>query len=128
MSGESADLETRVKSIVAGALDVPVERVQNHASLINDLGAESIDFVDIVFRLESAFGIEISEDDIWKGSIDPSSEATIAAGVERLRATMPEFRWETVPGTITRAELPALITVRTITDYMRKRLESAAAS
>ena len=127
MSGAPADLEPRVKQIVASALDVPLADVRNHSSLINDLGAESIDFIDIVFRLESAFGIEIPED-IWKGSIDSADEAAIADGVARLRVSMPDFRWESLPETITRAHLPALITVQTILDYLQRRLNGSSAS
>lgn len=123
MNANAADLETRVKHIVASALDVPVDGVHNHSSLINDLNAESIDFLDIMFRLESAFGIEIPESDLWRGSIDVTNEAAIAAGVEQLRARMPEFGWERLPAKLTRADLPALITVQTIVDYMRRRVE-----
>jgi acyl carrier protein len=127
MSEAPGDLEARVKQIVASALDVPLTDVRNHSSLINDLGAESIDFIDIVFRLESAFGIEIPED-IWKGSIDSSDDAAIAEGVRRLRTSMPDFRWESLPEKITRAHLPALITVQTILDYMHRRLNGTGPS
>ena len=122
MTTDPQDVDARVRQIVASALDVPVERVRRHSSLINDLGAESIDFIDIVFRLESAFGIEIPEDDIWKGSIDASSDASIAAGIARLKAAVPEFRWESLPARPTRHDLPALITVQTILDYLTRRL------
>ena len=123
MTEPSTEIATRVRGIVASALDVPPERVVRHASLINDLNAESIDFIDIVFRLETEFGIEIPQEEIWKGSIDPTDSEAIEAGVARLKAAMPEFRWESMPVTITRAELPALITVQTITDYVTRRLE-----
>ena len=127
MSGAPADLEPRVKQIVASALDVPLADVRNHSSLINDLGAESIDLIDIVLRLEYAFGIEIPED-IWTGSIDSADEAAIADGVARLRASMPDFRWDSLPEKITRAHLPALITVQTILDYMQRRLNGGSPS
>jgi acyl carrier protein len=119
-------IDTRIRVVVASALDVPIERVTDHASLINDLGAESIDFIDIVFRLETDFGIEIPQEEIWKGSIDPSDEASIAAGIARLKAAMPEFRWDALPARLTKNDLPALITVSTITHYMRKRLNEQA--
>lgn len=117
------DLEPRVRQIVASALDRPLDEVQRHSSLINDLGAESIDFIDIVFRLETEFGIEIPQEEIWAGSIDASDDATLAAGIERLKAAMPDFRWGALPATMTKADLPALITVQTVTDYLRRRLE-----
>ena len=124
----SADIDSKVREIVASALDVPADRVREHSSLINDLNAESIDFIDIVFRLESEFGIEIPQEEIWKGSIDVSDDAAMQAGIARLRAAMPEFRWETVPEPVTKADLPALITVKTITDYVRGRVGEAATS
>ena len=116
------DVESRVRQIVASALDRPMDEVRQHSSLINDLGAESIDFIDIVFRLETEFGLEIPQEEIWAGSIDANDEASLAAGVARLRAAMPEFRWETLPATITKADLPALITVQTVSEYVKRRL------
>ena len=117
-----ADVEARVRQIVASALDRPVDEVRQHSSLINDLGAESIDFIDIVFRLETEFGLEIPQEEIWAGSIDANDEASLATGVARLRAAMPEFRWETLPAPITKADLPALITVQTVSEYVKRRL------
>jgi acyl carrier protein len=61
----SADMPQRVTAIVAEALNVPVEKVTPSASLIDDLGAESIDFLDILFRLETAFNIKIRETELW---------------------------------------------------------------
>jgi acyl carrier protein len=116
------DVESRVRQIVASALDRPMDEVRQHSSLINDLGAESIDFIDIVFRLETEFGLEIPQEEIWAGSIDANDEASLAAGVARLRAAMPAFRWETLPATITKADLPALITVQTVSEYVKRRL------
>lgn len=63
----TGDLCARVVAIVAEALDVTPERVRLDSSLIDDLGAESIDFLDILFRVETAFGIKIPEDEMWKG-------------------------------------------------------------
>ena len=128
MSEPHTEIAGRVRAIVASALDVPSERVVRHASLINDLNAESIDFIDIVFRLESEFGIDIPQEEIWKGSIDATDDAAIQAGIERLKASMPEFRWESLPASITRADLPALMTVQTITDYVARRLDGGTTS
>lgn len=76
----AADLPERVAAIVAEALSVPIERVTPTASLIDDLGAESIDFLDILFRLETAFNIKIRETDLW-GNRPPDQ----AAGPELAR-------------------------------------------
>jgi acyl carrier protein len=118
-----ADLEARVKKIVVEALDVPVDQVNAHSSLIADLNAESIDFLDITFRLESEFDIKIPEDEIWQGSIDSTDQAEIDRGVAQLRARMPDFAWHRLPEHVTPADLPMLITVQTIVDYIVGRLD-----
>jgi acyl carrier protein len=125
MTRASADVDARVRAIVAEALDVPLDTVHAHASLIADLNAESIDFLDILFRLESGFDIRIPEEEIWRGSLDTTDEASIAAGIAHLRARMPEFPWHRLPDPMTRGDLPMLITVQTIVDYIRRRVDGS---
>jgi acyl carrier protein len=125
VSIEPSDREARVVAIVAEALDVDPSRVKRHSSFIDDLGAESIDFLDIVFKLETAFGRQIPEQDIWKGSIDTSSPEKLAQGVARLREHMPDFNWARLPTQLSAADLPRLITVQTILDYLAQHLDGA---
>jgi acyl carrier protein len=121
-----ADLETRVIAIVADALSLAPEDVKPYSSLLDDLGAESIDFIDIVFRLESAFDLLIPNEDLWAGSVDVTGNDpnAIARGVEQLRLAMPEFAWDRFPNGVTKNDLPRLITVNTIVGYLRKQLEA----
>ncbi|MDR0454625.1 MAG: acyl carrier protein [Deferribacteraceae bacterium] len=58
-----ADLETRVKKIVAEQLNVDEKEVKLESSFIDDLGADSLDTVELVMAFEEEFGIEISDDD-----------------------------------------------------------------
>lgn len=116
----SPSVSDRVIAIVAEALDVPVSQVQLHSSLLDDLGAESIDFLDIMFRIETAFGITIPEDDLWKGSFDQTEQAAVDEGVARLRTRMPLFRWDRLPARLTKTDLPRLITVQTVLDYLER--------
>ncbi|MFN7986446.1 MAG: acyl carrier protein [Thermoanaerobaculia bacterium] len=129
MSSSRTEIEARVLSIVADALDQPAERVTLDSSLVDDLGAESIDFLDIVFRLESAFGLKIPEEEIWAGSFDGVGDdpGAIAARIEELKARRPAFRWDRVPARPTRADLPRLITVGTVVEYLEGRLAGGAA-
>jgi acyl carrier protein len=78
----SIPVADRVVEIVSDALDVARDRVHVHSSLIADLGAESIDFLDILFRVERAFDIKIPEDEMWKAA-EPRS-ITIQTIVEYL--------------------------------------------
>ena len=122
MSGAAPGVADRVRRIVAEALDRPEADVLPSSSLIDDLGAESIDFLDLVFRLESAFGIKIAEDDLWAGSANlaRADAETFERGIARLRSEMPDFPWDRFPQGVTRADLPRLITVRTIVQYLER--------
>ena len=53
----------RVKNIVAEQLGIGVEEVNNESSFIDDLGADSLDTVELVMALEEEFDIEISDDE-----------------------------------------------------------------
>jgi acyl carrier protein len=61
-----------VSRLVAEALDQPMSSVTPTSSLVTDLGAESLDFIDLTFRIESAFGIKIVEDELWRAVASPA--------------------------------------------------------
>jgi acyl carrier protein len=54
-----------VQSVLVEALGVDEEEVKPDAALMSDLGAESIDFLDIIFRMEKAFGIKIPREELF---------------------------------------------------------------
>lgn len=56
----------KVKSIIAEQLSVDEEEVTNDASFVDDLGADSLDVVELVMAFEEEFGIEIPDDDAEK--------------------------------------------------------------
>ena len=121
------DLENRVVRIVAGALDRKPEEIGRNSSLIDDLGAESIDFIDIQYRLEGDFGIEIGEGELWQGSLDLADPRTFDGkrltdeALAELKRRLPRFGWHRFPNGIGREDLPRLITVNTILDYLSSR-------
>ena len=59
-------VEQQVKAIVAEQLGVKAEQVTNAASFVDDLGADSLDTVELVMAFEEAFDIEISDEDAEK--------------------------------------------------------------
>ena len=123
------EIQQQVIDIVADALNVPADEVQPYSSLMDDLGAESIDFIDIVFRLESVFDTIIPSDDLWAGpqKIDRNDPASIARGVAQLRETMPDFAWERFPATPDKRDLPRLLTVNSIATFLHEHLRSETA-
>jgi acyl carrier protein len=61
-----SDVETRVKSVVIEQLGVEESEVKNESSFVDDLGADSLDTVELVMALEEEFGTEIPDEEAEK--------------------------------------------------------------
>src|SRR5437667_6121684 len=89
------EIYSKVSATLMEALNVDEEDIQPTATLQGDLGAESIDFLDIVFRLEREFGIKIPRGELFPESIFQGDAEMVqggrvtAKGLEELRAKMP---------------------------------------
>ncbi|MFH1146378.1 MAG: acyl carrier protein [Pseudomonadota bacterium] len=59
-------LQDEVVEIIANQLSVPKEEVVSQASFVDDLGADSLDLVELVMAMEEKFGIEIADEDAEK--------------------------------------------------------------
>jgi len=62
----ATSLEDRVKEIIVEQLGVNAEQVTNEASFIDDLGADSLDTVELIMAFEEAFGAEIPDEEAEK--------------------------------------------------------------
>ena len=61
-----ADIEAKVKEIIINELGVDAEKVTPEASFVEDLGADSLDTVELVMAFEEEFGMEIPDEDAEK--------------------------------------------------------------
>ena len=94
MALSSDEVFAKVREAMVGALGVDEEEVTPEATLTGDLGAESIDFLDIVFRLEKEFGIKIPRGDLFPDNLFTNEQYVqggklTPAGVSELRKRMP---------------------------------------
>src|ERR671928_1826031 len=89
------EIYSKVSATLVEALNVDEDEIKPTATLQGDLGAESIDFLDIVFRLEREFGIKIPRGELFPDSIfrgDPdfvTNGKVTEKGLAELRARMP---------------------------------------
>jgi acyl carrier protein len=85
---------SKVQSALVDALGVDDDEVTPEATMVGDLGAESIDFLDIVFKLEKAFGIKIQTEDLFPKDILTESTyvqdgKVTETGLAELKKRMP---------------------------------------
>ena len=94
MAPSHDEVFAKVQDLLSDALGVDTEEVSVESTLQGDLGAESIDFLDIVFRLEKAFSIKIPKgelfpDDLLNNPAYVDGDRMTSAGLEILKKTMP---------------------------------------
>jgi acyl carrier protein len=124
------EIYEKVAATLVEALNVDEDEITPAATLQGDLGAESIDFLDIVFRLEREFGIKVPRGELFPESIfqgDPEfvqDGKVTARGLEELRRRMPFAdlgRFEKDPEV---SRIGELFTVDLIARYVEGKLGS----
>lgn len=117
---EVAAVYPKVASIIADSLGRDAAEITPDRALIDDLGAESIDFLDIVYRLERSFHVKIPRGQIEANARGALSEKEFehqgvltSAGIARLREFMSEVPPGRFPDRMKLADIPSLFTVET---------------
>jgi acyl carrier protein len=95
----STDVHKAVQEAVVGALGVSEDEASPDATLMDDLGAESIDLLDILFRIERSTGVKIAASDLGdyiQGGIpddrfSDDNGIISAEGMEHLKTVMPQL-------------------------------------
>ena len=82
------NIEARVKKIVAEQLGVNEAEVKNESSFVDDLGADSLDTVELVMALEEEFGCEIPDEDAEKITTVQQASASVTSVVSLRRRTI----------------------------------------
>jgi acyl carrier protein len=122
------EIYSKVSATLVEALNVDEEDIKPAATLQGDLGAESIDFLDIVFRLEREFGIKIPRGELFPESIfqgDPDfvqNGRVTEKGLAELRARMPFADLGKFEANPELTAISDLFTVEMITRYIQGKL------
>ncbi len=126
----SADeLFEKVRETLVDALGVDDDEVTPTATLIGDLGAESIDFLDIVFRLEKNFDIKIPRGELFPENLASADSGFVADGkvtpdgISQLRQKMPHADVDGFAKNPLVSKLPDLFTVDMICKFTAARLK-----
>ena len=122
------EIFAKIRTALVDALGVEEDEVNPEATLVGDLGAESIDFLDIVFRLEREFGIKIPRGELFPESIfqgDPDfvqNGRVTNKGLEELRTRMPFADLTEFEKNPEVSGIGDLFTVQMITRYIQGKL------
>ncbi|TMA37901.1 MAG: acyl carrier protein [Deltaproteobacteria bacterium] len=130
---ESTRVPERVREIVAEALARSPSDVRLDSILMADLGAESLDFLDIVFKLEHEFHIQITRGEMERAARGEMSDEEFAPGgvvseqgLARLRELMPEAAARIHPG-LRPVQILSLFSVQTFVNLVRAKMGAAPA-
>lgn len=115
-----AGVYPKVRAIIADVLVIDEEEVSLNSRLITDLGAESIDFLDLVFQLEKEFKIKIPRGQLEKNARGALAEdefekggSLTAPGLQALKNYLSEIPAEQFTANMKVNEIPMLFTVET---------------
>ncbi len=115
------DIFPRLRVMIADSLAVDQQEVTPESRLIDDLGADSLDFVDLTFAIEEEFGVKLRETDLnFLGGLDFSSPTVMKDGfiteqtLETLSPVLPALQRVADRTRVTPGQLLSLLTVDSV--------------
>ncbi|MEM1109127.1 MAG: phosphopantetheine-binding protein [Planctomycetota bacterium] len=119
----------KVQSVLEDALGVDEDEVSKEATLVGDLGAESIDFLDIVFRLEKEFDLKIDQSELFPENVltDPTyvvDGKVTDEGMATLRERLPHANLDEFDGNRDVEEFSNVFTVDAVVKFVQGKLDA----
>lgn len=119
----------KVQETLVDALGVDDDEVTEEATLVDDLGAESIDFLDIVFRLEKNFGIKIPRGELFPENLAADASfvddgKVTTEGIATLKEKMPHADIDSFATDPKVENIQSLFTVNMITNFVENKLNA----
>lgn len=126
------DIFEKVKGVLVDALGVDEDEVTPEARLTKDLGAESIDFLDITFKLEQAFGFKVPEGELFPGNAasDPTyvkDGKVTPSGLSEMKRKLPHIDFSSFEKDPRLSEIGNVFTVDVLVNYVERKLAAAGA-
>lgn len=117
----------KVQEVLVDALGVDDDEVNSDAKLVADLGAESIDFLDIVFRLEKAFGIKIEQSELFPDNVLNDPQYVVDGkvtdnGMQELRRRLPHTSLDEFDKNRSVDDFSNVFTVDAIAKFVQNKL------
>ena len=117
----------KVRDVLVDALAVDEGEVTPEATLTSDLGAESIDFLDIVFKLEQAFGFKIEQGELFPDNVtqDPQfvqNGRVTAGGMQRLKERLPHADFSRLESNPEVNKVGQIFTVGALVNFVERKL------
>jgi len=127
MAMSREEIFENVRETLVDALAVEPDEVTEDATLTGDLGAESIDFLDIVFRLEKSFNIKIPRGELFPDDLLNNPEYVengkfTVQGLERIKGAMPHADFSDFEKDPDVNKMTELFTVKTLINYIESKL------
>lgn len=128
------DILNKVRATLCDALGVDEEEVSMESTLVGDLGAESIDFLDIVFRLEKNFSLKIPRGELFPESLASADSGFVKdgkvtpEGISELRRRMPHANIDQLAADPRVQNIQDLFTVGMIVKFLQAKLAKSAAA
>lgn len=121
----------KVREVLEDALGVDEDEVQPESRLTTDLGAESIDFLDISFQLEKAFGFKIQQGEMFPENVaqDPDyvqDGRVTPQGLAELKKKLPHFDFSEFEKDPQLTRIGDVFTVDSIVNYVERKLNQPA--
>lgn len=117
----------KVQGVLVEALGVDEDEVTPDASLAADLGAESIDFLDIVFQLEQAFGFKIQQGELFPENVTQDPEfvqdgKVTPKGLTALRERLPHINFSSLEADPQISRVAKVFTVDALVNFCERKL------
>lgn len=121
------EIVEKVQEVLVDALGVDEDEVTPEARLQADLGAESIDFLDISFKLEQAFGFKIAQGEMFPDNVAQDPEYVqdgriTPKGLTELKRKLPHFDFSSFEADPQLSKIGNVFTVEALVKYVEQKL------